>query len=52
MELTTNHQFAHWDSLLIASALNSDCSFLCSEDLQDGQRIENKLQIANPFIHA
>lgn len=42
-------RFSYWDSLIIASALESDCTRLVSEDLQDGQIIERKLRIVNPF---
>jgi len=37
-----------WDSQIVASALLSECKFLYSEDLADGQVIEN-LTILNPF---
>lgn len=40
--------FSWWDSLIVASALESRCTILLSEDLQDGQEIEG-LQIRNPF---
>lgn len=40
---------SYWDSLIIASALENNCSILCSEDMQDGQMIENRLKIINPF---
>jgi predicted nucleic acid-binding protein len=38
-----------WDSLIVASALENHCFVLYSEDLQHNQRIENSLQIVNPF---
>ena len=38
-----------WDSLIIAVALENDCNYLYSEDLQDGQIISNQLTIQNPF---
>lgn len=41
-------KYSFYDSLIIASALNSDCTILYSEDLQDGQQIED-LKIVNPF---
>ncbi len=43
------YQFSFWDSLIIASALESECSILYSEDLQHRQLVEGKLQIINPF---
>ena len=39
-----------WDSLIVSSALENQCSVLYTEDMQDGQVIENKLKIVNPFI--
>ncbi|MBF2028313.1 MAG: PIN domain-containing protein [Oscillatoriales cyanobacterium C42_A2020_001] len=42
--------YTYWDSLIIATALSSDCTVLYSEDMQHNQLIENKLRIINPFI--
>ena len=41
--------YSWWDSLVLASALENDCTILYSEDLQSNQIIENKLRITNPF---
>jgi predicted nucleic acid-binding protein len=49
IRLKEKHKYSYWDSLIIASALANECSILYSEDLQDGQNIENKLFIINPF---
>lgn len=38
-----------WDSLIIASALENNCSILYTEDMQDGQVIDGKLTVVNPF---
>lgn len=38
-----------YDALILACALRSKCTTLYSEDLQDGQVIEGKLTIRNPF---
>jgi predicted nucleic acid-binding protein len=38
-----------YDSLIVASALEAKCELLYSEDLQDGQVIERRLRIRNPF---
>jgi predicted nucleic acid-binding protein len=38
-----------YDGLIIASALEAGCATLLSEDLQDGQVIEGRLTIRNPF---
>lgn len=42
--------YSYWDSLIIATALQSGCSILYSEDMQHDQLIEDKLRIINPFI--
>jgi predicted nucleic acid-binding protein len=44
-------QYSYYDSLIIASALASDCSLIISEDLQDGQIIDERLRIVNIFRH-
>jgi predicted nucleic acid-binding protein len=38
-----------YDSLIIASALEADCARLLSEDMQDGQVVEGRLTIRDPF---
>ena len=49
LEIIGKYHFSYWDSLILASALESTCSIVYSEDLQDGQRIEDRLTIMNPF---
>jgi predicted nucleic acid-binding protein len=39
-----------WDSLIVASALQNECSTLYSEDLSHGIMIEKTLQVVNPFL--
>ena len=46
--LRQKYLFSYWDSLIVASALESNCSFLISEDMQNEQRISN-LRILNIF---
>lgn len=48
-DISSKHGFSHWDSLIIASALEAGCTTLYSEDLQNGQVINGKLKIQNPF---
>ena len=38
-----------YDALIVASALEARCTILYSEDLQDGQVIEKRLTLRNPF---
>ena len=42
---------SYWDALMVAAAQQQTCSYLLTEDLQHGQKIDD-LQIVNPFrIH-
>lgn len=50
LQLLKRYQYSFWDSLIIASALENNCTILYSEDMQDRQVIENKLTIVNPFL--
>ncbi|GBU24558.1 hypothetical protein R83H12_01192 [Fibrobacteria bacterium R8-3-H12] len=42
--------YSYYDSLVLASAFECNCSVLYSEDMQNGQVIENSLKIINPFV--
>ncbi len=46
--IAAQYGYAFYDSLIIAAALGADCTTLYSEDMQDGQTIE-QLTIVNPF---
>lgn len=47
--IADKYQYSFYDSLIIVSALSANCKTLYSEDMQDGQLIENSLTIVNPF---
>lgn len=47
--LRSKYNFSYWDSLIIASAIESGCEVLYTEDMQDGQVVEDSLRIVNPF---
>jgi len=49
LNLAERYQYSYFDSLIIASALEVGCKILYSEDLQNGQQIDNQLKIINPF---
>jgi predicted nucleic acid-binding protein len=49
LNVFVKYKFSYWDSLIIASALESGCGILYTEDMQDGQVIEGRLRIVNPF---
>ncbi len=48
-KIKKKYAYSYWDSLIIASALESNCSIIYTEDMQDGQILENRLKITNPF---
>jgi predicted nucleic acid-binding protein len=48
LDISERFGFSIYDALIIAAARLAHCSVLYSEDLQDGQRIE-ELVIRNPF---
>jgi predicted nucleic acid-binding protein len=49
LRIAENHGYGIYDALIVAAALESGCATLYSEDLQDGQLINRKLTIRNPF---
>lgn len=50
LDINSRYGYSYWDSLVIATALNSDCSIIYSEDMQHNQFIENQTQIINPLL--
>jgi len=48
--LVGKYDFQIFDGIVVAAALEANCDVLCSEDMQDGQIIENALKIVNPFF--
>jgi predicted nucleic acid-binding protein len=52
IRLTTRYKLSHWDSLIVSAALLAGCDTLYSEDMQDGQVIEERLTVVNPFKEA
>ena len=49
-ELREGYSLSYWDSLIVATALESGAAILYSEDMQDGLWINARLQIINPFL--
>ena len=49
LKIIQKYKYSYWDSLIIASALENDCTVLYTEDMQHGQVISNRLRIMNPF---
>lgn len=49
LDLAQRRSLLHYDSQILASALESGCQVLYSEDMQEGLVIERRLRIVNPF---
>ena len=49
LQIAERYKYSIYDGLIIAAALETGCNIVYSEDLQDGQVIENSLTIRNPF---
>ncbi|MGB6063684.1 MAG: PIN domain-containing protein [Desulfomonilaceae bacterium] len=42
--------YSYWDSLVMATAILTDCDILYSEDMQHGQSVQGRTRIINPFL--
>jgi predicted nucleic acid-binding protein len=49
LTIAERHDIRIYDALILASALETNCTTLYTEDLQDGQVIDRRLTIRNPF---
>jgi predicted nucleic acid-binding protein len=49
IKIKEKYKLQYYDSLILATALENNCSVLYSEDMQHKQRIENTLTIIDPF---
>jgi len=49
LEISERYGFSIEVSLIVASALGAECDLLLTEDLQDDQRIDDRLLVKNPF---
>jgi predicted nucleic acid-binding protein len=43
------YQISWWDSLIVAAAQVGDCSYLLTEDLEEGLKFDG-VQVINPFV--
>lgn len=50
--LAERYQLSIYDAMIAASALEAGCMTLLSEDFQDGQVVDRKLRVRNPFVDA
>jgi predicted nucleic acid-binding protein len=49
LRIAAQYQLHIYDALVAAAALEAECTTLYSEDLHDGQVIDGRLTIRNPF---
>jgi len=49
LAVAERYGFSVYDSMILAAALLADCTTLFTEDLQDGQRIDDRLTVRNLF---
>jgi predicted nucleic acid-binding protein len=49
LTIAEKYGYRVYDALIVASALNARCTILYSEDMRDGQVIDHRLTIRNPF---
>ncbi len=49
LKIKQKYQYSYYDSLILSTALQNDCTILYTEDMQHLQRIDDKLTIINPF---
>lgn len=49
LEIHKHYGYGYFDSLMLVSALNSNCKYFITEDLADGQILDKKLTIINIY---
>jgi len=52
LQIAEKHGYGIYDALVIAAAVEAGCATLYSEDLHDGQTIDGKVTIRNPFVRS
>ena len=49
LQVAERYGLSVYDAMIVAAALLAGCETLVSEDMQDGQILEGRLQVRNPF---
>jgi predicted nucleic acid-binding protein len=49
-QIAERYLFSFYDSLIVAAAIECNCTVLYSEDMHHNQIIENTIKIVNPFL--
>ena len=52
MDVKERYGYSFYDCLMLASAIEANCTMILTEDMQDGQIINGTLKIMNPFSHS
>jgi len=50
MVIKERYNYSFYDCLMLASAIEANCTMILTEDIQDGQVINGTLKIKNPFM--
>ena len=50
LSLKERYGYSYYDCLMLASALESNCTSIMTEDMSNGQIINEQLKIVNPFV--
>jgi len=51
LSLKDQYGYSYYDCLMLASALESNCDTIMTEDMNSGQVISSQLKIENPFAN-
>ena len=49
LRIKGKYGYSYYDSLMLAAALQCNCNIFFTEDMNDGQIIDGKLKIVNPY---
>ena len=51
LDYHSKYSISYYDALMVVAALEANCKYLISEDMQDGLIIDKKLRIVNIYKH-
>jgi predicted nucleic acid-binding protein len=51
LQVAERYGLSVYDSMIVAAALMSECTTLYTEDMQDGQVLEDRITLRNPFVN-
>jgi len=50
LQLAERYGWSVYDGMIVAAALMGGCTLLYTEDMQDGQLVDGRLTLRNPFV--